>query len=180
MIVGNSTLNKSLKNPAGNLSSNKSFSLIVEPNDGIDPIISLINNANKSIDLVMYQLEDVQVEQALVAAQNRGVAVRVLINEGYYGKPEIENQKAYSYLKAHGVSVRWTPAYFALTHQKTIIVDKNDALIMTFNFTPQYYSSDRDFAINDRNKNDISEIEKVFDADWKDNKIASLQNGDLV
>ena len=73
------------------------FSLITEPNDGIAPVISMINNATKSVDLVMYQLEDTQVEQALASAQARGVAIRVLLNPGYYGGQEAANQPAYKY-----------------------------------------------------------------------------------
>ncbi len=74
---------------------NTTLSLITEPQDGITPVLSIINNATSSIELVMYELTDTQIEQALVAAQRRGVSVRVLLNEGYYGAPSTANTSAY-------------------------------------------------------------------------------------
>jgi phosphatidylserine/phosphatidylglycerophosphate/cardiolipin synthase-like enzyme len=111
----------------------------------------MIQGAEKSIDLVMYELEDTQIENALISAEKNGVAVRVLLNEGDYGaQPSSYSAAAYQYLRAGGVSVHWSPSYFALTHQKTMIVDGNQAVIMTFNLTPQNYSTDRDFGIVDK------------------------------
>jgi cardiolipin synthase len=160
--------------PAGTLS------LVSEPEAGIAPVLAKINGAKKSVDLVMYEFEDMQVEQALEAAKARGVLVRVLLNQGYYGKPEANNEPAYAYLQAHNVPVHWTPSYFALTHQKTLVVDGSDALIMTFNFTPQYYKSSRDFAVDDTDANDVSAIEKIFDADWQGNTLSVSAGDDLV
>jgi cardiolipin synthase A/B len=167
---------------------NNAISLITEPADGMAPALAMIKNASTSVDLVMYELEDTQVEAALAAAEARGVAVRVLLNEGYYGVPDdpenIANGPAYRYLQANGVAVRWTPAYFALTHQKTLVADGAAAAIMTFNFTSQYYATSRDFGIIDRDANDVSAIETAFDDDWQGKQIAaadaSINGDDLV
>lgn len=154
--------------PAGTLS------LVTEPQDGVAPVLALIERAKKSVDLVMYQLTDEQVMQTLCAAHGRGVTVRVLLNQGYYGKetgdygkPEPYNQPAYDYLESCGVPVRWTPAYFALTHQKTLVIDTEEALIMTFNLVPRYYATARDFGILDSDPADVSAIEAAFDDDWR-------------
>jgi len=156
------------------------LSLVSEPEAGIAPVLAKINNAKKSIDLVMYEFEDMKVEQALESAKARGVAVRVLLNEGYYGKPEAHNEPAYAYLQSQNISVHWTPSYFALTHQKTLVIDGTDALIMTFNFTPQYYKSSRDFAIDDTDAKDVSAIEQIFNADWNGSQISLPVSDDLV
>ncbi len=117
------------ENAGGNLPTASapagSLSLITEPAAGVTPVLNLINTAKHSVDLVMYELEDPGIEQALVTAQSRGVKVRVLLNGGYYGKPEAiqPNQTAYNYLQNHHVPVHWTPKYFALTHQKTLVID---------------------------------------------------------
>jgi cardiolipin synthase A/B len=176
---GNSSGSNNLptsKAPAGSLS------LITEPSAGVAPVITDINNAKSSVDLVMYELEDSQVEQALSNAESRGVQVRVLLNGGYYGKPDKvnHNQAAYDYLQAHHVAVRWTPSYFALTHQKTLAVDGKTALIMTFNLTPQYYATGRDFGITDTDGKDVSAIETTFGADWQDNKLTAPSGDDLL
>ncbi|MDR3547712.1 MAG: phospholipase D-like domain-containing protein [Candidatus Pacebacteria bacterium] len=147
---------------------NPHLSLLVEPHDGIGQVLSLINHATTSVDLVMYELTDTTIEKALVAAAHRGVSVRVLLNKGYYGDPEAKvplNQQAYTYLSANGVLTQWTPASFALTHEKLLIADSG-ALIMGFNLTPAYYATSRDFAVSDTDARDIRALESVFDADW--------------
>jgi len=150
------------------------LSLITEPDNGITPIMKLIQKASTSIDLAMYELQDDSLETALAAAETRGVAVRVLLNQGYYGVPSNgeggaggANTAAYDYLQSAGVAVHWTPSYFALTHEKSLIVDGAIAAIMTFNFTAQYYATSRDFGIIDHDTNDIGAIEAVFNADWQ-------------
>ena len=155
--------------------------LIIEPGDGMTKVLSMIQGATKSIDLVMYELEDTQIESALVLAEKRGVAVRVLLNEGYYGaQPSKESEDAYQYLKSGGVTVNWTQSYFALTHQKTLIVDGSQALIMTFNLTSQYYSTSRDFGVVDKDQADVSAIEATFNDDWQGIKDTASQGDDLV
>jgi cardiolipin synthase len=156
------------------------FTLITEPDQGITPVLTLIKNAGSSIDLVMYEFKDKDIADALIAAHKRGVAVRVLLNQGYYGEEEQMNEPAYAYLKSQGVDVRFTPSIFALTHQKTLIVDKNKALIMTFNFTPEYYETARDFAVLDTDQSDVSAIENTFTNDWNDQNMLAPDGDDLV
>lgn len=159
---------------------NNGLSVITEPDNGMAPVFSLINNAARSVDLVMYELNDTQVESALVSDAKRGVAVRVLLSLGYKGQSFAANQKAYDLLKQNGVPVEWTQSYFALTHQKSLVVDNSTALIMTFNLTSQYYSTSRDFGILDKSQNDIDAMETTFDNDWEGNNIAAENGDDLV
>lgn len=155
------------------------LSLITEPNQGIAPALEAIDHAKHAVELVMYEDEDPQVNAALAAAEHRGVRVRVLLNGGYYGQGSPENQAAYGYLQARGVPVHWTPSYFALTHQKTLVVD-GTAYILTFNFTPAYYASSRDFGVVDSYPEDVAAILETFDADWSDRRIAAPDGKDLV
>ena len=161
---------------------NNQLSLITEPDAGITPMLSAIQNATSSVDLVMYQLEDQHIEQALVNDEGRGVAVRVLLNGGYYGKPDSPNvnQNAYDFLKSHQVSVEWTPARFALTHEKSLVIDKTVAYILTFNFTPQYYATGREFGVIDSDISDVSDMEQTFDDDWNNVSETAPTGSDLV
>jgi cardiolipin synthase len=128
----------------------------------------------------MYELYDTRVESALAAAATRGVDVQVLLNGGYYSERESDNAPAFAYLAAHGVHVRYTPSYFALTHQKTLTVDGDESAIMTLNFDGEYATT-RDFAIVDRQPADVSAIVSAFDADWAGQHLtASDGTGDLV
>ena len=164
-----------------NLTKNGTLSIITEPDQGTEPVLRLIQNAKKSIDLVMYQMTDKNIADALIAASKRGITVRVLLNGGYFGKQEdTTTALAYQYLQKAGVPVHWTPASFALTHQKTLIIDNTTALIMTWNFVPKYYPTGRDFGILDTDQADVQAIEETFSADWNNQQISSSLGDDLV
>jgi phosphatidylserine/phosphatidylglycerophosphate/cardiolipin synthase-like enzyme len=158
----------------------RDLSLITEPGPGDRPFLQAVQSAQSSADLVMYELSDPTFEQALVGAEKRGVQVRVLLNGGYYGGGSSANEAAYSYLKANGVPVRWSPSRFALTHQKTLVEDDKTAYIMTLNLVDEDYSTSRDFAVADTNSEDVSAIETTFTADWNNQSIKPSDGVDLV
>lgn len=163
------------------------LSLITEPDDGIAPVLAMIGGAKASLDLVMYELDDARVESALAADEARGVAVRVILSGGYKGAtataPATVNAAAYDYLAARGVPVRWSPAYFSLTHEKSLVADGSRALVMTFNLVSKYYATGRDFGIVDADPRDSAAMEDTFNGDWKgsgsdDSATASLGGND--
>jgi cardiolipin synthase len=162
------------------LVSSGQFTVLAEPQAGVGPFLAMIAGARHSIELTMYELTDPQVQRALAAAAHRGVDVRVLLNGGYYGERDTTNDPADTYLAAHGVHVRFSPTYFALTHQKTLTVDGVRSAIMTLNFDGLYPST-RDFAVLDRRPADVAAIVGVFDADWAGRRVTpSTGSGDLV
>jgi phosphatidylserine/phosphatidylglycerophosphate/cardiolipin synthase-like enzyme len=155
------------------------LTLITEPADGIAPVLSAVEGARHQVEMVMYEDTDRQFDAVLADDEHRGVVVRVLLDGGYHGEGASQNQTAYNYLKRQGVPVRWTASYFALTHQKTVIVDGR-AYILTFNLTPQYYASSRDFGIVDTLRADEQAIEWTFGADWNAQQITAPDGADLV
>ena len=155
------------------------LSVITEPQARVTPLLSAVRDARHSVQLVMYELEDPKVETALIGDERRGVAVRVLLNRGYYGESSGANQAAYDDLRAHSVPVRWTPSFFALTHEKALVVDDR-AFILTLNLTPRYYATDRDFAILDPQPADVSAIRTTFDDDWAGRRATPPTGRDLV
>jgi phosphatidylserine/phosphatidylglycerophosphate/cardiolipin synthase-like enzyme len=137
--------------------------LIVEPAAGMGPIYSIISGAEHTLDMTMYELSDPQADQLLISDRDRGVAVRVLLDQDYEGATA--NQAAYAQLSAAGVQIRWAPSS-VIFHQKTITVDGSLSVIMTGNLTSQYYAATRDFALVDRNAADVAAVEQTFDSDW--------------
>ena len=156
------------------------LSLITEPDDGIAPILAIINSASSSVDLVMYELDDARIEAALAADETRGVAVRVMLSGGYRGAtsttPATMNAMAANFLAAHGVPVQWSPTYFSLTHEKSLVVDGDRALIMTFNLVSKYYVTGRDFGIIDGDSRDVAGMERTFNADWQGKGVGGSGN----
>jgi phosphatidylserine/phosphatidylglycerophosphate/cardiolipin synthase-like enzyme len=161
--------------------ASRGLALITEPGPGDRPFVALIDGARHTIEVTMYEFTDERVEQALAAAAARGVHVAVLLDHGLYGEGRELNDGAYRYLSAHGVSVSWAPAYFALTHQKTILIDGRVAAIMTLNLTPVYYAGSRDFAVLDHRPADVSQVARTFDADVRHRRIVpGAGSGDLL
>lgn len=155
-------------------------SLIIEPDDGIAPMRTMVRGALNSIDLVMYELEDKAIDADLITAAKRGVAVRVLLSPGYEGEPSAINEGAFETLSANGVLVRWSPGYFALTHEKSLVVDDATALVMSFNLVPKYYPTGRDFGVVDRDARDVAAMEDAFNTDWQGNDAPAPAGDNLV
>ncbi len=61
-----------------NLNLSCQMKLIVEPDDGIAPILTAIKQAKKTIDVLIFRLDRSDMARALEAAVARGVAVRAL------------------------------------------------------------------------------------------------------
>jgi phosphatidylserine/phosphatidylglycerophosphate/cardiolipin synthase-like enzyme len=140
----------------------QSGALITEPQAGFSPVYHLIKQARHSIDLTMYEFSDTKAEHDLAAAANRGVTVKVVLDQ----REKSHNSAAFDYLKSHGVKVVWSSPRFEYTHQKTLLADGSTAVIMTANLTSEYYSSTRDFLVLDTKAADVAAIAQVFNADF--------------
>jgi cardiolipin synthase A/B len=152
------------------------YTLFTEPKQGFSPVYNLINGAKTSIDLTMYELEDTTAEKDLVAAEKRGVDVRVILDQ----REESENSAAYNYLKNNGVHVVYSWSKYYYTHEKSMVIDGSTAMIMSANLTSQYYSTSRDFLVTDTNAEDVAAIVKVFNADYAHESVTPGVGADLV
>ncbi len=155
------------------------LTLVTEPDDGMAMVKNQIDGAFKTLDLVVYEFEDPELEQALVDAKNRGVLVRVILQNLDFAGQQV-NQPAYDFLKSHGVAVMWAQDYFPLTHQKTLTIDGARSLIMTCNLDTQFYASSRDFIVVDSNPDDVAAISAAFLSDWSGAQETPGNGQDLV
>jgi len=146
--------------------------LVVQPDDGRNPVINLINSAQSSIDVTIYTISDSQVVSALVAAAKKGVAVRVIYNYNSFAAKNIfPNDSAVQQIVAAGGQAQKASSNFTITHQKTITVDGTTSLIMTFNLSASYFTNTRDFGYITTDSTQVGEIENVFTADWSGSDI---------
>jgi len=153
-----------------------SLRVLTEPEAGLEPIYHLITGARSSVDLTMYELADSTAEADLAADADRGVDVRVILDQHF---ERSANQGAFDYLAAHGVHVRWGPADTTF-HQKTLTVDGATSVIMTLNLVARYYRDTRDFAVIDTNRADVSAIADTFNADFAGRSMTPADGTDLV
>jgi len=154
----------------------RSGSLITEPGGGFWPVYRLIKHARRSIDVTMFEFADTKAEHDLAAAARRGVRVRVVLDQ----REKSTNTGAYQYLRAHGVKVVWSSPTYTYTHQKTLVIDRSKAVIMTANLTARYYPTTRDFLVVDSRRADVTAIVKVFNADYAHRPVHPGDGRDLV
>jgi cardiolipin synthase A/B len=152
--------------------------LIIEPDMGRSPIISLLKNAKSSIKLVMYGLTDSQMIEALTTAKTNGKNVQILLEYHPY-KSQGENDGAFQQLQKAAIDIAKPNPNFQLIHQKTLLIDQNQILIMTFNFTHSSFKNERNFALLLTDPTEIQEIQRVFAADWQQ-KRAPVNDPHLV
>jgi cardiolipin synthase len=174
--AGSTTGSDTVVAQSGSSAVSRSGSLIVEPAAGFSPVYHLIDDARHSIDVTMYEFADTTAEHDLAAAARRGVRVEVILDH----REKSENSAAYSYFKSHGIKVVWSSSSYRYTHQKTMVVDGSEAVIMTANLTSRYYSTSRDFLVLDSDHADVSAITTVFNADFAHRSVHPGDGSDLV
>jgi len=139
--------------------------LIIEPDMGRAPILERISGAKHTIHLMMYGLTDKTLLDALIKQKERGRTVQIILEKTPY-KAINENVKAIAALKHANVALQGSIPNIRLIHQKTLITDGQEAMVMTFNFTNSAFKNDRNFALVVDDAKTVKEIAAVFAADW--------------
>lgn len=135
-----------------------------ENDSSVTPLYALVNNAQHTIDMTMYALQDTTFSADLVAACNRGVTVRVVLDQN---NEKSANTSAFNQINAaKNCSAVWANTAFQATHQKTIILDGAQVAIMSLNLQSKYYSTTRDYALVENDSTDIAAIQATFNADY--------------
>jgi phosphatidylserine/phosphatidylglycerophosphate/cardiolipin synthase-like enzyme len=147
-----------------------------EPDDGVGPLISRLNQASKTIDFAPFLLDEPAIVRALAAAQRRGVQVRML-SEPQHGR---DNAKALKALDAAGVQIHDTNPAFGMTHAKFVVIDGSRALQLTFNSDAKELTSRRDFALEDDDPADVQFYSDLFEADWTRSQLKAIPSGFAV
>lgn len=137
--------------------------LIVQPDDGLTPLMKAVQHAKTSIDVVIFRFDRVDFEKALAAAVARGVVVRVLIAYTNGGGEKLLRKLEPRLLEA-GITVARTADDLPRYHGKMIVID--DALfVLGFNFTRQDIERSRSFGLITHDKKLIKEGLSLFEAD---------------
>jgi len=137
--------------------------LIIQPEAGVVPITRAIKTAKKSIDVFIFRFDRDEVEKALAAAVQRGVAVRALIahtNRGGEGRLRKLEQR----LLQAGVLVSRSADDLLRYHAKYMIADSTLHLF-GFNLTRLDMDKSRSFAVSTKDHRSVQEASKLFEAD---------------
>jgi len=120
-----------------------------------------IDAAQTSLDVQMYLFTVDALADRVIAAKNRGVAVRVLLDPDHEGNVDVRDR-----LSGGGVMVRNAPARFEFAHAKYMIVDGARAVIASANFNFGAFDSERNYGAVDDDPDDVADLQAIFDADW--------------
>ena len=137
--------------------------LIVQPDDGIEPVLNAIESAEKSLDVIIFRFDLKAVEKALEAAVKRGVVVRALIAHTNSGGEKRLRQLEQRMLDA-GVTVTRTADDLVRYHGKVLIADRSALHVYGFNYTALDLKS-RSFGLVCRDRRCVQEGVKLFEAD---------------
>lgn len=137
-------------------------------------------NAQHSIDLTMYQLDDEDIINALISAKKRGVNVRLITETSNTYKhdnnagAEKNKLSAASELSKVGVETKGLPVYLlerapkqAQVHYKLLMIDGKTAVLMSCNLDRSTLKETRDFGLIFEESHIVKILKKIFEADWQ-------------
>lgn len=138
--------------------------LIVEPADGVGPLLTAIKNAKKSVEIAIFRFDRNDIATALEAAAAKGVRVTALIAFANRGGEQSLRKLELRFLNA-GIIVARSSDDLVRYHDKYILIDRRILYMLSFNFTHLDIDHSRGFGIMSTNANWAREALKLFRAD---------------
>jgi phosphatidylserine/phosphatidylglycerophosphate/cardiolipin synthase-like enzyme len=137
--------------------------LIVQPDDGIEPLLDAIKKAKKTLDMAIFRFDLKEIEKAAEDAVARGIDVRALIAHTHKG-PDKRLRQLELRMLDKGVTVSRTGDELVRYHGKYMIVDREELHVFGFNYTKDDTKS-RSFGVITRNPPVVKEALRLFEAD---------------
>jgi phosphatidylserine/phosphatidylglycerophosphate/cardiolipin synthase-like enzyme len=138
--------------------------LLIQPRDGVAPILAAIKKAKTRIEVLIFRFDRDDIERALHAAIGRGVQVHALIAHTNHGGAE-RLRKLEQRLLGAGATVDRTGDDFVRYHGKLMIVDRTTLLVLGYNYTRLDITRSRSFGIVTTNRKTVQDAVKLFEAD---------------
>jgi phosphatidylserine/phosphatidylglycerophosphate/cardiolipin synthase-like enzyme len=139
--------------------------LIIQPDDGVEPVLRAIRKARKYIDVLIFRLDRSDIAKELQAAVERGVSVRALTAHTNRGGDKVLRKLEMQLLEG-GVTVSRTADDLVRYHGKMMIVDNRVLHVYGFNFTSLDIQKSRSFGVITKNPRLVQEASKLFAADF--------------
>jgi len=127
-----------------------------------DRVNTAIDRAQSSLDLQMYLFTVKDIANHIVTARKRGVTVRVILDPD-----EAANASITGIFNTGGVQWLNASPIYAYSHAKYLIVDRTSALVMSMNFNADAMDKERNYGFVDRDPEDITDIQAIFEQDWQ-------------
>ena len=137
--------------------------LIIQPDDGLTPLLQAIRHAKTRIDILIFRFDRSELEKALEAAVGRGVVVRALIAHTNRGGEKILRKLELKMLEKGAIVAR-TADDLLRYHGKMMVVD-DELYVFGFNYTKLDIEKSRSLGIITRDPKLIKEAITLFEAD---------------
>ncbi len=174
--------------PTSPLTSPAASSLILEPEDGVTPWVTLINHARTGIDLNAYLIDNTAILTALQQAGARGVPIHVILAPNPYEDSQAVPLERQALAAIPDVTVRNAPPRFdqayAFDHAKYLIINPGTshvaAIVGSPNFTGSAFDGTNLEAAVQVTGPAAQAVAQVFRADWTDRAAGSEPRQTLV
>lgn len=125
------------------ITSNATVTVSTSPDFSAETLLDFIKAANKTLDVMIYQITDPAIADALIALTAKGVAVRLLVSSAIYGSSDcVAANDVYQrlYFATGGkIIISKTSRHYTYSHQKFWIVDGINMAWSTGNWSPTDY-----------------------------------------
>lgn len=133
------------------------------PNGGCtDAIVSELQKANKTIDIMVYSFTSRPIAQEIVKAKERGVKVRILFDK----HQATEKYSKSRYFLSHGIPIRLNTGN-GLMHNKVGIIDSNVLITGSFNWTAQAEKYNQENLLIIKDQTLIEKYQQRFEELWQ-------------
>ena len=130
--------------------------LVWSPVNSREKINSVINSAQKKLDIYAEEVNDTQQTGLLISRAKNGLSIRLLTTESSYGTDQ---------LVKGGVQVRFIQKPYI--HAKAFITDYDIAFTGSENISTSSLDKNRELGILIADKAAISRLSSTFESDWK-------------
>jgi phosphatidylserine/phosphatidylglycerophosphate/cardiolipin synthase-like enzyme len=137
--------------------------LSVLPDESEKPFVDLLQTAHRSIRVFGYQMGYGGVLDTLTAKAKAGVDVRVILDGN---TQRTVNEKYRVALVGAGAKFEWSQPQFSYMHAKTIVVDEQDAIVSTSNYSLSFINKERNYLARITDAQDVADLVALFEADW--------------
>ena len=124
-------------------------------------VIPLIKEANKSIDISMFFLTHKNVSKELVAAKNKGINVRVIID----ATSATNGYSKHQYLRDNGINLK-VENWGGKMHMKSAIIDKKHLIVGSMNWTSAGESKNDENTLIIKNLKGAPKYQRFYNLMW--------------
>ena len=143
--------------------------LVVSPLNARASLTDLINGAQKTLLIEAEEMQDTNLEQALTAAEKRGVQVLVILPQGQGQEGSNDNNASgIKTIKNSGVQVKQDARLYM--HAKIFVADGSQVFVGSENISTASLEKNRELGIILSDGTVINRLQQTFQQDWNDSQ----------